>query len=188
VNIFGAQWEPVPGTNGKVNIPLSGTLDAQFHEQGRTSKWPDLISGDAGHYSIFLFSKDLAKEISVTGFSGIDFHPVNFELGNLKGLKGKGSKRPEYVWGRVWGIAYVDLYLGDRKVPLDVQGRFPMEKCPLGQLWRIKPRPDQPDAKDFSRIIPGALFNPVVTPRVADYFDSMNLKEARISAVGNGWL
>lgn len=186
--MHGVKWEVVPGTKNQVSIPKRGALDVCFHEQARVSKWPQIISGDAGHYSIKLFSDDLAKKMESAGFSGIEFCPVNFELGNLKGLKGKEALCPRYVWGRVGGIVLVDLFLGDQYIQLDPSGKFTIEEPPIGQYWKMRLREQQPTAADFSRVVPGAISKPVVTPRVAEFFDPLELKELRITAVGNGWL
>lgn len=189
VNVYDVEWEPVAGTKGEVRIPKGGIqLDIRFHEQLRAQKWPQVISGDAGNYPIKLFSLDLASKIEDQGFTGIEFFPLVMRMGELRGLKGKEDSCPGYVWARVSGIILVDLYLGDNPATLDAGGRYALTPCPIGDIWKMKARSEQPEAADFSRVVPAGRGGTYVTPRVAGFFDDLKLKEVRISAFGNGWL
>jgi hypothetical protein len=190
--VYGVEWEPNEKIGGARKTPAPATLGICFHEEVRVTKWPRLFSGDVGNCTIFFFTREIADEMVVAGFTGIEFHPIEMELGNLKGLRGKESERPEYLWGRVFGTLLVELSFYKRPAKVDSTGLRLLEDSdgiPMSQR-DIKIRPNQPYRYDFCYCVPDGAGNGwvAISKRVAEYFDSLKLKEASIGATGGGFL
>jgi hypothetical protein len=185
-NVHGLKWVELPGTNGETEFPLGGSVQAVFHVQGRASKWPAFFPGDDPR--IKFFSLPLAERIRESRLSGIELHPVELRLGELRGLKNKVSESPGYMWARVTGILFVDLILDGAPWPLDPTGMYRLQKPPVGRYPRKLIRKEQPQAADFCRIVPGGTGVIAISDRGARMFDEWKVKEALIHSRGEGIL
>lgn len=185
-NVYGLKWKALDGTNGETRVPEAGTIDALFHVQGRASRWPDVFPGDDP--AIKFFSLVIAEKLAASELTGIELHPVHLRLGNLRSLKNKADQCPGYMWARVTGVLLVDLWMWGRQWPLDPSGMFLAEKPKYNNIERMRIRPVQPLAADFSRVAPGGTGYIAISNRAAKFFDQLNLPEVIIGARGNGAL